>query len=78
MSEPSPQPQSQSQSSPSFARVVGSVLASFFGVQSSRRREEDFTRGKPLHYIVVGLIATFLFVLSVWGLVQWVVSTTTP
>ena len=50
--------------------VAKSVGAAFFGVQSSRNRERDFTHGKPVHYIVIGLIATACFVLLMWGLVQ--------
>mgnify|MGYP001812165179 CR=1 FL=1 len=56
----------------SFFSVLGSVLASMFGVQSNRRREEDFTHGKPSHYIMVGLLVTVVFVLTVWGVVQLV------
>ena len=40
--------------------VVKSVLAAFFGVQSNRARVRDFTYGKPVHYILVGLLATVL------------------
>lgn len=58
---------------PSLGRVVGSVLASFFGVQSRRRHQEDFTKGNPWLYIAVGLGATLLFILGVWGVVQLVV-----
>ena len=43
-----------------------------FGVQSNRRREEDFTHGKPSHYILVGLLVTVVFVLTVWAVVQLV------
>jgi hypothetical protein len=57
---------------PSLIRVLGSVLASMFGVQSSRKREEDFVYGKPSHYIIVGLLVTVVFILSVWGVVQLV------
>ncbi len=59
--------------SPSLMQVVGSVLASFFGVQSSRARERDFTRGRPWVYIVVGLVATIVFILTVWFVVRTVV-----
>ena len=52
--------------------VLGSVLASMFGVQSNRRREEDFTHGKPSKYIVVGLLVTVVFMLAVWGVVSLV------
>ena len=61
------------QQAPSFLGVLGSVLASMFGVQSSRRREDDFTRGKPIHYILVGLLVTVVFILTVWGVVKLVV-----
>jgi len=48
----------------SFRQVVGSTLAAAFGVQSSRNRERDFTRGKPIHFIVAGIVFTVLFVLG--------------
>jgi len=57
---------------PSLLAVLGSVLASMFGVQSSRKREEDFTHGKPSQYIVIGLFATVVFVLTIWGVVSLV------
>ncbi len=62
------------QQGPSFLGVLGSVLASMFGVQTSRRREADFTRGKPIHYILVGLLVTVVFILTVWGVVKLVLS----
>lgn len=55
-------------------KVIASVLASFFGVQSSHKHQEDFTKGSPLTYILVGLGATIVFILTVWGVVQWVLS----
>jgi hypothetical protein len=58
--------------SPSLLNVLGSVLASMFGVQSNRRREEDFTHGKPSQYIVTGLLVTVVFMLAVWGVVSLV------
>ena len=59
---------------PSFGAVLASAVAAMFGVQSSKNRERDFTRGKPIHYIIVGLVLTLVFVLSVWGLVKMVLS----
>ena len=53
------------QKSPSLWQVVASVAASFFGVQSSKNRERDFKHGKAAHFIVVGLVATVVFVLAV-------------
>ena len=43
--------------------TIASVAASFFGVQSSKNRERDFTQGKASHFIVVGIIATVMFIL---------------
>jgi len=57
---------------PSLLSVLGSVLASMFGVQSSRKREEDFTHGKPSQYVIIGLLVTVMFVLTVWGVVSFV------
>ena len=57
---------------PSFIDVLGSVLASMFGVQSNRKREEDFTHGKPSQYIIIGLLVTLAFILTVWSVVSLV------
>lgn len=57
---------------PSLLSVFGSVLASMFGVQSSRKREQDFTHGKPSQYVVVGLLMTVVFMLCVWAVVSLV------
>jgi len=57
---------------PSLLQVLGSVLASMFGVQSNRRREQDFIHGKPSQYIVIGLLVTLVFILLVWGVVNLV------
>jgi len=58
--------------------VIRSVLASMFGVQSSGKHAEDFSKGSVFSYVAVGLAATILFVLTVWGIVQLVVSATQP
>lgn len=57
---------------PSLLGVLGSVLASMFGVQSNRKREEDFTHGKPSQYVIIGLLVTVVFILTVWGVVSLV------
>ncbi|WP_018231988.1 DUF2970 domain-containing protein [Thioalkalivibrio thiocyanodenitrificans] len=56
----------------SFWDVLKSVLSAFFGVQNRRNRERDFRHGKPIHFVVVGLLATLLFVLTVFGVVRLV------
>lgn len=47
-----------------------SVLASFFGVQSSRNWQRDFTRGNPWAFILVGLVMTTGFVFILLGIVR--------
>lgn len=56
-----------------FWSVVQSVLAAGIGVQSKANKERDFTHGKPLHFIVGGLIGTVLFILFVWLFVQYLI-----
>lgn len=53
----------------SFTDVVKSVIAGFLGVQSDKNRERDFKSGNPLHYIVIGLVGTILFVIGIWAIV---------
>lgn len=62
----------------SLVSVIKSVSASMFGVQSSKQHAEDFAKGSATAYIVVGLIATVIFVLGVWGVVKLVVSVALP
>jgi len=50
--------------------VAKSVGAAFFGVQSDANRRRDFTRGNPVHYVVVGALATVALVVFLYGVVQ--------
>ena len=75
MSQPENPPPRRRQS---LLSVFASVFASMFGVQSSKKHKEDFGHGKASTYIAVGLIATVLFVLAVWGVVQLVVRVAQP
>lgn len=53
-------------------QLMGSALAAAFGVQSSKNRERDFSKGKPGQFIVVGIIFTMTFVLIMIGVVNLV------
>lgn len=57
---------------PTLLQVVGSVFASFFGVQSARARVRDFKHGRAGVFIAVGLVMTALFVLTVLLVVKLV------
>lgn len=54
----------------SLFKVVLSVMAAMFGVQSSKNRERDFAKGRPAAYIIVGIIMTFLFIITIWAVVS--------
>ena len=45
-----------------FWQIVASTLAAAFGVQSSSNRKRDFSRAKPIHFIVAGLVFTIAFI----------------
>ena len=64
----------QEQGDLSLWQVMSSALAAGFGVQSSRNRERDFSRGKPGQFIAIGIIFTALFVLVMIGIVNLVLS----
>ena len=51
---------------------AGGTLSAALGVQSSANRKRDFTHGKPVHFIILGIAFTALFVLAVIGVVNLV------
>ena len=53
--------------------VFVSVVAAFVGVQSSRRARRDFRAGKLWHYVLVGIVLTILFVLTLVTVVRLVI-----
>ena len=59
-------------SKPSLLHVVKSVLAAAIGVQSNKNREVDFNHGSLPIYIVVGLVATLLFIYAISNVVSLV------
>lgn len=54
----------------SFLEMLQSVLAAALGVQSGKNRSRDFSRGKPTHFILLGVGFTTLFVLLLLGVVK--------
>lgn len=55
-----------------FIEMLHSVLAAAFGVQSGRNRERDFSRGKPSHFIALGVLFTLVFAAALFGIVKLV------
>lgn len=62
----------QPQKPPSILEVIFSVLAAAFGVQSSKNGERDLSTGNVYVFIVVGVIFTILFVMSIIGVVSMI------
>ena len=58
----------------SMLQVIGSVLAAGFGVQSEKNRERDFKAGSSKHFVIVGLVATILFVITLYTIVRLVLA----
>ncbi|TLX60041.1 hypothetical protein DN824_05900 [Stutzerimonas nosocomialis] len=61
-----------------FGEMLSSVLAAALGVQSGKNRARDFSRGKPVHFILLGLGFTAVFALALLGIVLLVIHLATP
>ncbi len=55
-------------------QVLQSVLAAFFGVQSKSKFDHDAGQTDYKAYLIVGLIMTILFVVSLSYFVRWLVA----
>jgi len=56
-------------SKPGLIHVIKSVIAAGIGVQSNKNREIDFEHGSLSSYIIVGFMATILFILTIVSVV---------
>ena len=52
--------------------MLQSTLAAAFGVQSSKKREQDFQEGNLWMYIIFGVIFTLIFILCILAVVNLV------
>ncbi len=70
----------QSADTPASRRVgslwatVRAVASAFIGVRKRQDLERDGAQLNPLHIVVVGFAAVFVFVIALMGLVNWVVA----
>ena len=55
-------------------QLMGSALAAASGVQSSKNRQRDFSKGKPHQFVIIGVVLTALFVLAMITLVNLVLA----
>lgn len=54
--------------------IVRSVGASFLGVQSHSEYLKDADKPSFVPYIIVGVIMVFMFIISVWLLVKFLIA----
>lgn len=54
-------------------QVICSVFAAGFGVQSKENKIRDFSRGKPLQFIIAGLVFTIAFLVGLITIVNMIV-----
>lgn len=66
--------QPSNQQKPRLISVVKSILAAGIGVQSEKNRTRDFEQGKPLVFIIGGIVFTLLFIATVATVVGFVLS----
>lgn len=59
---------------PGVLKVMQSILAGALGVQSDKRREEDFSSHSPWPYIIAGILFTVGFVVALIIVVNVVLS----
>ncbi|MFC1664392.1 DUF2970 domain-containing protein [Pseudomonadota bacterium] len=52
--------------------VMQSILAAAFGVQSSKKRELDIRHGKPITFVIAGIIFVLVLILILVGIVKLV------
>lgn len=57
---------------PNLLQVIASVLMAGLGVQSKKNKERDFKHGSFKAFLIVGLIVTILFVVTVASVVSTV------
>ena len=57
-----------------YLGVIKSVLSAMIGVQKKKNLREDFSKSSATPFIIVGIVMTLLFILAVWGVVQFVLS----
>lgn len=59
-------------SKPTLKQIIQSVLAAAIGVQSNANRERDFEQGSLTSYLIVGAIATVLFIIILLTIVSFI------
>jgi hypothetical protein len=67
-------PQGDNKTSGSIGRSMKLVAWSMLGIRSRKGYQEDLSKVNPVHVLLVGFVAVLLLVVSLIGLVNWVVA----
>ncbi len=59
---------------PGVLKIIQSILAGAIGVQSDKRRQEDFSSHSPWPYIIAGILFTAGFVITLIVVVKLVLA----
>ena len=70
----SPQGSPQGKKALSVWQLAASTVAAAFGVQTKANKDRDFSTGKPVHFIIAGIVFTALFVIAIITVVNLVLS----
>ena len=71
-------PQADGKRPATLLQVASAVFWSFFGVRKGRHMLQDMESIKPLHVVIVGLVAGLVFVLTLVALVTVIMRTAGP
>jgi len=67
----------QNKTGTGFFNTLKSAMSAAIGVQSEANRERDFSQGKPMHFIIAGVLLTMVFLLVIGLLVKVMIATST-
>jgi len=56
----------------SLKNIIFSILSSFIGIQSNKNRERDFKSNSAIYFIIVGIIITVIFIITLYIIVKLV------
>jgi hypothetical protein len=76
--ESEPDPQAAERKPATLLQIASAVFWSFFGVRKGRHMLQDMESIKPLHVVIVGLVAGLVFVLTLVAIVTVIIRTAGP
>lgn len=69
-----PEKNDRPRNNPGVLKVLQSIAAGAFGVQSAKRHQEDFNSHSPWPYVIAGILFTAGFIAVLVFIVSWVLA----